>query len=319
MTTQSADDGPISVDEAVDLLSPDEGEETETTEEEDSDADSESETSEGVEASDEGEDTDDEDEGADEPAIEAPPAPASWNKEAAKVWAKLDPEARAIIAEREADRDRATAEAAQRAGQLGAQLKPIVEKFNQWAPQLEDGFRARWGNVDWVGLAQEVSAEEYNSIRAQMDAEKEQLDAFRGETERASQIAYAHFLQEEAPKLERLAPEIATPGEQRTKLVKFLVDAGFDSAQLRFASAAELSIAYDAMRYREARANAKLKAAEPKKQPVAPRAVKAAPAGAAKSQDMEVQKLRARVTKTRSIDDALDFLDARAKKVARKR
>lgn len=324
------DDGPLNIDDAAALLATQSAEVEEADEpaavEEEGEAEpaveEEEEEEEEGEVESEGDETGEEEE-EEAAADEGPPAPASWAKEDHAVWAKLAPEARAVIAKREADRDKATRDAAQRAGQAAAELKRINESYEQYAPVFKDGFQSRWGQVDWVKLAGELTPQQYNAYRAEMEEERTALAEFEAKSREAAQAARQAFLQEEAPKLAELAPEIATPGEQRVKLASFLREQGFEPEQLAQASAAELSIAYDAMRYREARANAKAKATDAKKQPAkpAPKVVKAQPAASvAKVQQTEVRALERRVAQTRSLDDAASLLLAREKKAsARKR
>lgn len=326
MTTVVAENGALDIDSAADLLA---GAETDDArEEEEAIEEIEAEDAEGQNEASEGDEPDTEDEIAaaedagTEPVVEdATPAPASWSKEEGEVWKTLKPEARAIIAKREADRDRATAEAVQKTGQFGAQLKKINDQYQEYLPIFTDGFEARWGKIDWVALAKETTAEEYNEIRAQMEEERKQLDAYKVKAKEAADTAYAAFLSEEMPKLERLVPEIAKPGEPRNKLLKYVGDLGYGPDDIKHASAVELSIAWKAMKYDEAYARAKERVKGGKKPgEAAPKAVKSQPTGAApNSKQAEVKALQNRVAQTRSIDDAARLLVAREERTARRR
>lgn len=320
------DDSPLNIDDAAALLASTPTEVDEPAEAEEGEAETEEEAAVEEPADDEAEvdeEAEPDDEAEEEAEDGAPPPPASWAKEDHTVWAKLAPEARAVIAKREADRDRATRDAAQRAGQAAAELKRINDVYEEYRPLFTDGFQSRWGAVDWVALAGQVSPQEFNQLRAEMEEERTALAQFEAKSREAAQAAYQAFLQQEAPKLATLAPEIAKPGEQRVKLAGYLREQGFEAEQLKQASAVELTIAYKAMRYDEAQAKAAAKAKDSKTQPAtpAPRVVKSQPAAsAAKVQQTEVRALERRVAQTRSLDDAVSLLLAREKKAsARKR
>lgn len=332
--------GPLNIDQAASLLAlksaADDDDAAPVADEGDGDAPDEEESpieeapgEDDALADDDEEETEDEDEDEDAEEDEAttdpaPTAPTSWSKTDQAIWAKLPTEARAVIARREADRDRATKDAAQRAGQAVAELQRISETYEQYKSVFSDGFDSRWGKVDWVTLAQRVSAEEYNQLRAEMEEERKALADYDKKATAASDAAFRRFLQEEAPKLKELAPDIAAPGEPRKRLLGFLETQGFAPERIREASAAELSMAYDAMRYREAKANASRKASGAKtaagNRP-APKPIRAQPvSGVAKVQATEVRALEKRVAQSRSIEDAANLMVARQKmRAARKR
>lgn len=254
-----------------------------------------------------------EEEAAAAPAIEPP---ASWSAADKKTWAKLTPEVQAVVAKREADRDRAVSVANQEKGELTRVLTQVAERYQEQAPLLADQFSQRWGGIDWVKFARD-DPDNCQVYRAEMEAERERLDRFNAETKRVSDLAYQRFLADEGEKLRSVAPDLADPDkgpDRRRRVAEFLVKQGFEPERLRYATAAELSIAQDAMKWREAQADAQRRASLPKKQPAAappPKPIASNGAGTAAPPQRALQGLETKLTKSGSLDDAVSLLLAR--------
>lgn len=250
------------------------------------------------------------------------PPPVSWSKEDAATWASLTPEVRAVVAKREADRDRAVSLAMQEKAAAVKELQEISSELQEWAPKALQMFQDRWEGATpewWAQLAQQ-DPQQYWTLKAQFDAEREQAGKLQAEAARTQEAAHRAFLAEEAKRLAEVAPELVDPkmGETRRKAVaEFLVQNGIEPDALRYASAAELkiaSLALDGVKWREAQAKARAKASEaPKQQPAPTRPARPiAPATSGiPSKGRELQGLEARLTKTGSLDAAVDLLMAR--------
>lgn len=250
------------------------------------------------------------------------PPPVSWSKDDAATWAALTPEARAVVAKREADRDRAVSLAMQEKAAALKELNEISAELQEWAPKALQIFQDRWQGATpewWAQLAQQ-DPQQYWTLKAQFDAEREQAGKLQAEAARTQEASHRAFLAEEAKKLAEVAPELVDPkmGEARRKAVaEFLVQNGIEPDALSYASAAELkiaSLALDGMKWREAQAKARAKASEaPKQQPAPTRPARPiAPATSGiPSKGRELQGLEARLTKTGSLDAAVDLLMAR--------
>lgn len=237
---------------------------------------------------------------------DTPPAPAiepprSWSKEDREVWAKVPREVQEIVAKREADRDKAINVAASQAGQLNAVLRDMDSKYQSLASNLKGDWQRRWGDVDWVRMAREYTPEEYNHYRAQAEQELADLKAAEAESARVAAAARQAFLAEEGKRLAEISPELADPEkgkERRQKTAEYLVKQGFEASILGDISAVELTIAHKAMLWDEAQADAKRKAALPRKVAPIPAGKPVKPSGqGAVSPQRELQGLETKLTK----------------------
>jgi hypothetical protein len=344
-TPDTPADAPLSIDDAVGLLAvePEEEEQAEAEPKPAPKAEAKAEEAKAdkAEDSDDAESDDDDidldalladDDAEESPAEPEIQAPQSWSKEDREAWAKLTPEARAVVSKREADRDRAVSQAVQKAAELGRQVQQYADQVEQYAALGADAFEARWqenaaGPIDWASAMRSAQTpEEFDSIqrnKAVYDAEKAEVERARKTAAEQSNAAHSAFLAEEAKKLPELAPELVDPerGEARRKEVaEFLFNRGIDAESLRYASAAELgiaSLALDGLKYREAQAKARAKAkAAPVTQPTNAKPAKAISPGAQASfptKQRALQGLETRLTRSGSIDDATNLLLARDK------
>jgi hypothetical protein len=265
------------------------------------------------------------------------PPPTSWAAEDHDAWNALTPAAQAVVAKREADRDRAVAIAAQKAAEVGKTVKGIADRYEAVAAQITDdvgrakaSWQAKWGNVDWVRAGRELDPQEFNAYRAQAEDEKEQILAYEAhqnrvveDAKKASQLARTAFIEEEARKLHEKMPELVDPKEgpaRRQKVASYLLESytSFTPELLLDASADELIIAEKARRWDESQAVAKKQAALPRKATTPPKAI--APGGLQGISQTRRNEaaLSARLTKSGSPEDAVALLLARSQKAAKR-
>lgn len=271
-----------------------------------------------------------EEEVAPEPAAPEIPPPQSWSKEDAAEWAKLTPEARAIVARREADRDKAVSKSVQEASELRRQVQAYADETARLAKLGSDSFEAKWqekakGPINWaVAMEQAQTDEEFNQIlrsKAQYDADKAEVERAQKAATEQEQSAYAAFHAEQNKLLPDLAPELVgdAPSVKARweSMGKLLFETGFQQEDLKAISAAELriaSLAVDGLKYREAQKKAREKASATPNQrlngkpakSLGPSAQQAVP-----SKARALQGLETRLTQRGSIDDAVNLLVAR--------
>lgn len=338
----AADSGALSLDQFVGALDKDaEAANAETEEEIERQGDGETEVEAEAEAVEEDEteieaEAEEEEEPEPEPEPEPKlPAPQSWAKEDRAAWDALPAAAQAVIAKREADRDRAVSEAATKAGRAAAEVQALAQNYEQVKNnvygELEreaETWSKRWGNVDWQRLADD-RPKDYISYKAQADAEREQvfatkarLDKVAADAKKASDLARTAFLAEQSDLLMTLSPELTDPEKgpaRRAKVAEFLLKQGFSEDVLAEISAPELAISYDAMRWRDAQEAAKKQASLPRKNPTS--TAKPTPTGggqAVASPQRTLQAASQKLTKTGRLDDFVNLLNAEEEHRSRK-
>jgi hypothetical protein len=270
------------------------------------------ETDPALEASEEGEG---DVEPAQAPAIEAP---TSWDAEAKALFAQLPAELQTKVAGIQAQRDRETTQALERAVETtrraeaqASHVGQFKAALDQLLPRAQQVFAGRWDGIDWAAEARADPVATYQA-QLQMQAEQQELGRLQAAHEHANQLAYSQFLAAEDQKLPKLVPELADPEKgpaRRKELAAFLVGAGIPEQMLGGIDAVQTAIAYDAMRYRQlkAQAAAQLKkpapAARPGQRPTAP------PPGSPQQRTAAV--VANRFAQTRSVNDAVAVLLSR--------
>lgn len=200
----------------------------------------------------------------DTPAIEAP---RSWKDEDKAVFATLTPEAQAIVLAREEDRDRATSKAVTEAGQARKQAEQEAQTIAQYRAQMDaflpqalQTFRSRWEDIDWAEEARIDPVRAFQA-KAQYDAEQAQIQQLQAAQQQAQAVEHQAHVRNVAAELETLAPDLVDPKEGANRvsaLANFLFqEKGYSQEQLRKATATDLSLCYDAYRYRQLQAKAK--------------------------------------------------------------
>jgi hypothetical protein len=250
-----------------------------------------------------------------EPEAPAIDPPHSWDAEAKAEFAQLPRKAQEIILAREAQRDKAVFEAQARAAETVKRAEAEASTIGQYKahldqllPRAQQVFAGKWEGIDWAAWAQQDPIAAFQG-KQEYEAELGQLQQLQRAQQQTQQAQYAKFLEAEAQKLPQLAPDLADPekGETRkAELQSFLNSVGFSNDTLRFADATQLSLAYDAMRYRQLQAKAK-QAVTNTPVPARP-TLKPAAAQPAPSKTRETERIKNRFAQTRSVDDAVALL-----------
>lgn len=338
-TAAAPADGALSLDQFVGVLDADAAKAAAPIDEEDDSAPA----AEAGEAADEA--VGDHEEAAEEENIEAadedgeeeeaepapiPDPPQSWSKEDREGWAELSPKARETVLRRERERDAAIADVTTKTGRALAELQNISKDYERVAQTLTDdverarqAWQKQWGGVHWPTVAQQHGLEQAQQWKLQADTEREQIetyakqvDAEKAKAAKASEVARAAWLADEAKKLTELSPELADPKEgpaRRAEVGKYLVAQGFAEETVRDVSALELSIARKAMLWDNAQKAAKAAANLPRKNPIStakPMPAASAAGAAVASPKRDLQAASQRLTKTGSIDAFVGLLDA---------
>lgn len=253
-----------------------------------------------------------------EPEIEAP---KSWSAEDREAWAALTPEARKIVAAREADRDRtvqqalsqkalATKQANEQAAQAAAEFRAKAEGIMPEALRRVAELEA----VDLVALNQR-DPHQAQQILFEREQAKKDLETLQADMQSAQRVEYQAHVTKLVEELPSLVPDLVDPekGTERVNAVgKFLSDMGIPQDQIRWVSATELSLAYDAMRWRQSQDKARTAVAAATRPTTPPtRPVRPASSAPTPSQQSAVEAARNRLAKTGGIDEAVALLRAR--------
>lgn len=271
---------------------------------------------------------DDPDDEAEEAAAEPIPAPPqSWSKEDRDGWDALTPKARETVLRREADRDRAVAQAVQRASETLRYVQGLAEKTTALAHLANDVVTQKWGadhgRINWTELARSQPAQEYLALKAEYDGDVAELNDARRIADEQNAVARNAFLVEQSKKLAEIEPELMDPekgAERRSKVYAWLEGEGFPREVLTELSAIELRAAYKAMRFDEMQSKAKAQAALPRKNPTttAKPLPKSGGGIAAASSQRPIHAASQRLTRSGKIDDLVALFDAEDAAKARK-
>lgn len=299
-------EGGLSIDQAVEMLTPrkddDQGSEArlaEVNEDETLDADP------GADPDQEGED------GYDPPHF--------WSAADKAAFAELPPHLQETVLAYERNRDSAAARAIQEAAEARNRAEAaasgadeIVARLDKLLPEAEAAFGQRWPQaVDWAALADEVGAEQAMRAKLAHDTEAEALQRMRAAKQDAEAASHRNYLTGEFEKLKVIGPELTDPrhgADRRQAVVKFLSDNGVPAETIRHAGAIEFALAYDALRYRQAKASYARGA-----RPSPDTALAVAPgAGAAQGSSQRRQAgVKARFAQKPSLDNAVAAILAR--------
>ena len=213
-------------------------------------------------------------------------APRYWTAAERELFGKLTPEVQDALIAQEGKREtivqraRQESQAARQAAEAErTEFNKRVAALDTMLPQALASFQSRWSHVDWTTLSDQVGGEAALKLRAQYENERDQLQRLNTAQRDAMAEAERQFIKGESEALKTVAPDLADQAEgqtRRAELGRFLVAEGFPADRIRLLSAKEASIAYDAMRWREAEKRAR--EPKPKPAPQAP-AQKQTPAG----------------------------------------
>lgn len=265
-----------------------------------------------------------------EAAAEPINPPQWWSKEAKARFAELPPDLQAEVMAQEGKREevvtKAKAEAKQQAEEATQRIKQveqIVQGLNEVLPRALQNHQDKWADVDWAAWAEQDSEAAFKG-RLQFEQEQRDLAELVRKQQEAVQVQQTEFVKAEYAKLAEVAPDLYGNDEpvvqKRKEVGQFLLTQGIPAEALGTISAAELSLAYDAMRWREHQAKAKQAAANPK--PIAPPKVPASPAVKAAaappvrtSQQRSVEQIRGRLARSNDpVADGVALLQAMRKR-----
>lgn len=249
-----------------------------------------------------------------EPVVAIDP-PVSWSKEDREVFAKLDPDAQRVIAQREKARE---AEINRRLQETAANEKRLAEvqaAFEQERLQLYEALTARLPQPPDDALIDDDPVEymrqqaQYNREIAEYQqlATKRQQEAQRLASEQ--QRIQAEEMRAEAQRLTELIPDIADPvkGPQlKADIVRFATDSGIPQDALATASATEIHILHKAMKWDAAQKAALAAKAKPVPKVSTPGSARTSAEQAADARRSAIMKLE----HSGSIEDALAALRA---------
>lgn len=334
-TDTGADEGPLSVDDAVSLLTavdeeaeaPPDPENAATSAAEEAAADDEDEASDQEAVEDDAPDEDDpasedepdEDEEA-EPAEPAIDAPRFWSAEEKAVFAKAPPDVQLLIAAKDQAAEKRVYEAKEEAAAARKDASVIGEfkaVIDQQVERAQTIFQGKWDGVDWAQWARENPQEAFQA-KIEHDQEAEELAKLQTAQTATAAEEHRQFLKDEAAKLRDAGHVLADRekgGAEKQKLVAYAKTAGVTAESLQWASALELTILHKAMLWDAAQANVAARPVKPaptKKPDPAP-AAKAAgpvrPAAAAPPRKSVAMRQRQEVVgkamKTGRMDDAV--------------
>jgi hypothetical protein len=148
---------------------------------------------------------------------------------------------------REAAKSKAMQEAAnarKEAEGRASQLTQLSDELSAVRDQALATFKTAGRTWNWVELAGQVSAEQYNALKAQHEAEQAQAVQTAQAAQKADQAALAEFLKAESAKLPDLVPDLADPKEGHARYQRLAQHAinerGIAPELFRRASATEL-------------------------------------------------------------------------------
>ena len=307
-------------------------------------ADAETNAVEAIDEADDYQEPDDADEAAgealeadDEPADDEPEpvavvdAPHYWPADKKAEFAKLPADLQALVAEQEAGRvaavNRAQQEAVLARKAVEAEAAGLAQKFESRIAQADVALQAidpevgmSYDSIDFDAWPLQIQTEQellvYNRVKARYDSlnnQRQRLEAAKLEVE---QVAYGQFLQAEAARLPEVAPDLADPThgpKRKSDLLNYLGGKGYAQDRIAQFGALDLSLAYKAMQFDAAQANAQALKSAPQKSPPSARPIRPAAAASAPSQSARIRDLEARVAQTGALDDVLALRRAKRK------
>jgi hypothetical protein len=259
---------------------------------------------------------------AGEETAAAAEAPHYWSAEAKAKFAELPAELQAIVAEQESGRERhvqttqqQAREAAKRAETEAENIKGLVERVTSVVDKGERQFKRvipelgmTWEEIDWPAWFAK-DRETASVFRAQYQAETEELQRLQSARQETETAQLTQHRKAEDARLVELCPDLvdAKDGPRRiSELGQFLAKAGVSQDSLKWISAAEMSIAYDAMRFRKAQA-------APAQAPAKPPPAKPLRPSSPPAQSNNLKELEDRARRTGSLEDTLALRKARRK------
>jgi hypothetical protein len=255
---------------------------------------------------------------ADETEAVAPlDPPKYWSQEAKADFSRLTPELQAVVLAQEGPREEAAAKAKAEAAEVVkaskaemGKVQALAEHLGEFLPQALETFQSRWGQKapDWAAVATEHGADQAFILKAQFEAETQQLQQLASAKQQAATLAQQEFVKAEFARLAEIAPDLADPEkgpEKRTAVTTYLVGQGIEPEALRNISATEMVLAHKAMLWDQAQTALK---AAPK--PTPKPAAKPAPVrpAAAAAQVSPTKQAVGRFHQAPTVDNAVALL-----------
>ena len=203
--------------------------------------------------------------------------------------------------------EKEAAEAKQARDYYAQQLEVVAQQIQQTIPQ----------EPDWVSLAKEVTAEEYNAIRAEYDSRMTNLARVEQERQYVAQQQAAereeelkkHLAAQRSEMLNRIPAwqDDERRNAERVKVIEYARNVGFSESEVANASDARaIEILYKAMQWDNLQ---KKKPAAKKRTKEAPRMAKAGqPRTKKQVASRSRQQALGRLNKERSVDAAVSYL-----------
>ena len=274
----AAQDGPMTVDQAMAALIPPEAVETEAAPELETPTESQGDapSPDDAEALAESPADSEETEAEAEPVVALDP-PKYWAQDAKAEFAALPPALQAVVLAQEGPREEAAAKAKAEAAEVRQAAETELQKVGQLAdalaerlPQWLQSFESKWGKApDWTAYAQAYGAEAMFLAKTEHDTEREQLVVADRARQVAADQAHEAFVRTEFAKLAEIDAELTHPetgGAKRVEINQYLKAKGYDDDTLRQISATDMVMARKAMLYDRIQAS---KTARPPPHPVA--------------------------------------------------
>lgn len=214
------------------------------------------------------------------------------------------------IAEQRKAAEQEAAQAKQARDYYAQQLEVLAQQIQQTIPQ----------EPDWVGLAKEVTAEEYNAIRAEYDNRKANLSKVEQERQAVAQqqaaereqMLHEHLRAQRSEMLNRIPQwkDDDVRNKERLQVVEYARNIGFSEEEVAQATDARaVELLYKAMQWdnlQRKKPNAKKRTRE---------APKMAKAGQPRTKKQVASRSRqnamSRLNKERSVDAAVSYLMGR--------
>lgn len=254
-----------------------------------------------------GDHEEEEDAGEELSALEAPD---TWPTDRLDEWTDLPVSTQEAWLAREEDVQRfksktgretaeAKAKAEEAANRITTEYKDRITKLDEVLPTVIQNFKSKYEQIDWVKLADE-NPDEYTRLRAQAEAEKQQIETAAAEAQQANAKAAAEFqAKQHKTLLDRNPQYVGDAGqklfaEEAAKVEKFALDQeGVTPDQLQQITAPLYEVLRDAMKFRDAAKTATKPAKKPAQKVAKPGARRSSTEVSKKIQSDAKAKLKA--------------------------
>lgn len=205
------------------------------------------------------------------PAIEPP---RFWDAEAKKRFGELPRDIQELLSQNEDRSVKATAKSLQEAAEQrnaaiaeASSLSALRGELDKSIATAKARFKSKWENVDWNATIDQYGADQ--ALKFKNEFELDQAAILKAERDAAAAEVsdLVNFTARERAKLPDLAPDLSDPktAPQRFDAIgKALTAAGYTQKQIQWLDAFQVSVLNDALKWREANADAKAKLSLPK-------------------------------------------------------